>query len=167
MDQLTVEELREAFDIHDSNEDGILTKDEFITLTSSMGKGSLDPNLSPFSKVVGQLSEREQPFTQSVRGIELAEEKEFFTFDDFRSVVESGTHFDITSDEVTEAFKIFSTYQDDDGGMVDISEFLHKMENFGEVLSYDETQEVVRDVTTDNKINVGNIAKIADGEGKK
>ena len=130
MTTITLEELEEAFTIHDKNGDGILTKEEYEELVKGF---NIDNNLTF--------------------------DNEFYTFDDFRELVDIYINTNIGPIDVEAAFKTFETYQD---GQVDVKEFLNIMEAHGDILSYDELQELMREFIDDGKIKIQDIIKLTE-----
>lgn len=131
MEEITVEEFKDLFNLFDGDNDGIVEKTEFREILNTL---NLD------TSIINESTEDEQ----------------FFTFDDLWSLIKSD-YSDIGPKEVKSAFTIFSSLNND---KVDLSEFLHMLIEYGEGFSVDEIEEVVRDFTDDdNKILVNEIAK--------
>ena len=128
MTTITIEELEEAFSLFDENEDGILSNEEFNKLIDTFNI-NINQNF----------------------------EDDYYSFENFRSVIDQYINIDISIEDVKEAFNNFESFKD---GMIDVKEFLNLMQTYGDVLTPDELQEVIREFSNDGKINVKDIIKI-------
>lgn len=128
MTTITIEELEEAFSIFDENEDGILSNEEFNKLIDTF-------NLKTNNNF----------------------DDDYYTFENFRTIIEQYTNIGITVKDIKKAFENFETFKD---GMVDVKEFINLMQTHGNVLATDELHEVTREFNNDGKINIQDIINI-------
>jgi Ca2+-binding EF-hand superfamily protein len=130
VDQINDEEknkIKEAFALFDQNDDGILTKDELITLLRSLGKYVTENDVDNLIR--------------NVNTIDIA---------NFMIILNKIAPKD-TQQNLQEAFEIFDS---ENNGYINVPEFRHILTNLGEKLTNDEIDNIIiqLDINNEGKI---------------
>ena len=131
VDQINEEEkikIKEAFALFDQNDDGILTKDELITLLRSLGKYITENDVDNL--------------IQNVNTIDIH---------NFMIILNKIAPKD-TKQNLQEAFEIFDI---ENNGYINVPEFRHILTNLGEKLTNDEIDNIIMqlDINNEGKIH--------------
>lgn len=143
-EKLTEEQIKEcgeAFRLFDKDGDGTITTHEIGVVMRSLGKHPTDEELK---KIVDEID---------IDGDGKV------TFDEFLTIMTKQFCSKETAADIREAFRVF----DKDGkGYLTVSEFRHIMENLGEKMTWEETEEMIEMVDTDgdDKISCDDFIKI-------
>lgn len=127
IDQINEEEkikIKEAFALFDQNDDGILTKDELITLLRALGKYVTENNVNNL--------------IQNVNTIDIH---------NFMIILNKIAPKD-TKQNLQEAFEIFDT---ENNGYINVPEFRHILTNLGEKLTNDEVDNIIMQLDINNE----------------
>ena len=130
VDQINDEEknkIKEAFALFDQNDDGILTKDELITLLRSLGKYVTENDVDNLIR--------------NVNTIDIS---------NFMIILNKIAPKD-TQQNLQEAFEIFDS---ENNGYINVPEFRHILTNLGEKLTNDEIDNIIiqLDINNEGKI---------------
>lgn len=127
IDQINEEEkfkIKEAFALFDQNDDGILTKDELITLLRALGKYVTENNVNNL--------------IQNINTIDIH---------NFMIILNKIAPKD-TKQNLQEAFEIFDT---ENNGYINVPEFRHILTNLGEKLTNDEVDNIIMQLDINNE----------------
>ena len=127
IDQINEEEkikIKEAFALFDQNDDGILTKDELITLLRALGKYVTENNVNNL--------------IQNIKTIDIH---------NFMIILNKIAPKD-TKQNLQEAFEIFDT---ENNGYINVPEFRNILTNLGEKLTNDEVDNIIMQLDINNE----------------
>ncbi len=127
IDQINEEEkikIKEAFALFDQNDDGILTKDELITLLRALGKYVTENNVNNL--------------IQNINTIDIH---------NFMIILNKIAPKD-TKQNLQEAFEIFDT---ENNGYINVPEFRNILTNLGEKLTNDEVDNIIMQLDINNE----------------
>ncbi|XP_052081213.1 neo-calmodulin-like [Mytilus californianus] len=123
-----LDKCKAAFRLFDKDDDGTITTHEIGVVMRSLGKHPTDEELK---KIVDEID---------IDGDGRV------TFDEFLTIMTKQFCSKETARDIREAFRVF----DKDGkGYLTVSEFRHIMENLGEKMTWEETEEMIEMVDTD------------------
>ena len=130
VDQINDEEknkIKEAFALFDQNDDGILTKDELITLLRSLGKYITENDVDNLIRNINTID-----------------------INNFMIILNKIAPKD-TQQNLQEAFEIFDS---ENNGYINVPEFRHILTNLGEKLTNDEIDNIIiqLDINNEGKI---------------
>jgi len=116
--------IKEAFALFDQNDDGILTKDELITLLRSIGKYVTENDVDNLIRNVNTID-----------------------IDNFMIILNKIAPKD-TQQNLQEAFEIFDS---ENNGYINVPEFRHILTNLGEKLTNDEIDNIITQLDINNE----------------